>query len=151
MKNGVCLCLIAVMAMIGFASPSLAAEVRAAIESANARFSALAAQGDGAALAGLYATDGAVMPAGSEPIRGTEAIAKFWQSALNSGVAAIELKTVEVYGQGTTATEVGEYALHDKAGKVLDRGKYIVIWRHQDGQWKLLRDMFSTNVPPPKG
>jgi ketosteroid isomerase-like protein len=136
------------MALIGFASPSRAAEVRAAIESANAKFSALAAQGDGAALAGLYATDGAVMPAGSEPIRGSQAIAKFWQSALDSGVAAIELKTVEVYGQGTTATEVGEYALHDK---VLDRGKYIVIWRHQDGQWKLLRDMFSTNVPPPKG
>ena len=82
--------------------------------------------------------------------RGSEAIAKFWQSAFASGVAAIELKTVEVYGQDTTATEVGEYALRDKVGKVLDRGKYIVIWRHDDGQWKLLRDMFSSNVPPPK-
>ena len=149
MKNRACLCL-AVMALIGFTTPSLAAEVRAAIEAANAKFSALAAQGDGAALANLYANDGAVMPAGSEPIRGTQAIAKFWQSALASGVAAIELKTVEVYGQGAMATEVGEYALRDKVGKVLDHGKYIVIWRHQDGHWKLLRDMFSTNVPPPK-
>lgn len=151
MKNRVCLCLVAVLALLGFASPSLAAEVRAAIESANAKFSALAAQGDGAALAGLYAKDGAVMPAGSEPIRGTQAIAKFWQGALASGVAAIDLKTVEVYGQGPTATEVGEYVLRDKAGKVLDRGKYIVVWRHQDGSWKLLRDMFSTNVAPAKG
>ena len=149
MKNGACLCL-AVLTLIGFATPSFAAGARAGIESANAKFSALAAQGDGAALAGLYANDGAVMPAGSEPIRGTQAIAKFWQSALASGVAAIELKTVEVYGQGTTATEVGEYALRDKAGKVLDRGKYIVIWRNQDGQWILLRDMFSTNMSPPK-
>ena len=152
MKNGARLGLIAAMALIGFALPSFAAGVRAAIESANAKFSALAARGDGPALAGLYAKDGAVMPAGSEPIRGTQAIAKFWQGALDSGVAAIDLKTVEVYGEGTTATEVGEYALRDKAGKVLDRGKYIVIWRQQDGQWKLLRDMFSTNVaPPPKG
>jgi len=149
MKNGACLCL-AVIALIGFATPSLAAEVRAAFEAANAKFSAVAAHGDGAALARLYAKDGAVMPSGSEPIRGTEAIAKFWQSALASGVAAIDLKTVEVYGQGTTATEVGEYALRDKSGKVLDRGKYIVIWRHDDGEWKLLRDMFSTNMPPPK-
>ena len=149
MKNGACLCL-AVMALIGFATPSLAAGVRAAIEAANAKFSALAAQGDGAALAKLYAKDGAVMPAGSEPIRGTEAIAKFWQSAFASGVAAIELKTVELYGEGMTAAEVGEYALRDKVGKVLDRGKYVVIWRHDDGEWKLLRDMFSTNMPPPK-
>jgi uncharacterized protein (TIGR02246 family) len=151
MKKGACLCLVAVLALIGFAPPSRAADVRAAIESANARFSALAAQGDAAALANLYAKDGAVMPAGSEPVRGTQAIARFWQSALASGVAGIDLKTVEVYGEGTTAAEVGEYALRDKAGKVLDRGKYIVIWRNQDGQWKLLRDMFSTNVPPPKG
>jgi len=147
MKIRACLCL-AVMVLIGSATPSLAAGVRPAIEAANAKFSALAAQGDGAALAGLYAKEGAVMPAGSEPIRTTEAIAKFWQNALSSGVAAIELKTIEVYGQGATATEVGEYALRDKAGKLLDRGKYIVIWRKQDGQWKLLRDMFSTNVAP---
>ena len=149
MKNGACLCL-AVIALIGFATPSLAAGVREAIEAANAKFSAIAAQGDGATLAGLYAKDGAVMPAGSDPIRGTQAIAKFWQNAFSSGVAAIELKTVEVYGQGATATEVGEYALRDKAGKLLDRGKYIVIWHNEGGQWKLLRDMFSTNVPSPK-
>jgi hypothetical protein len=33
---------------------------------------------------------------------------------------------------------------------VLDHGKYIVVWRNADGKWKLLRDLFSTNVPPPK-
>jgi len=149
MKNSACLSL-AVMALIGCITPSLAADARAAIEAANAKFSALAAQGDGAKLAGLYAKDGAVMPAGSEPLRGTEAIAKFWQSAFTSGVAAIDLKTVEVYSQGATATEVGEYALRDKTGKLLDRGKYIVIWHNEGGQWKLLRDMFSTNAPSPK-
>jgi uncharacterized protein (TIGR02246 family) len=124
--------------------------VRSAIEAANAQFSAAAAKGDGAALAALYAPDGQVMPARSEPIRGTEAIQKFWQGALDSGVAAIGLKTTDVFGHGPTATEVGEYELRDKAGKLLDHGKYIVVWRHADGNWKLLRDMFSTNVPPPK-
>ena len=124
--------------------------VKAAIEAANAQFSAAAAKGDGAALAALYSLDGQVMPAGSDPIRGTEAIQKFWQGALDSGVAAIGLKTIDVFGHGPTATEVGEYELRDKAGKVLDHGKYIVVWQHADGKWKLLRDMFSTNVPPPK-
>lgn len=123
---------------------------KSAIEAANAQFSAAAARGDGAALAALYSPDGQVMPAGSVPIRGTEAIQKFWQGALDSGVAAVGLKTIDVFGHGPTATEVGEYELRDKAGKVLDHGKYIVIWQHADGKWILLRDMFSTNVPPPK-
>jgi uncharacterized protein (TIGR02246 family) len=124
--------------------------VKGAIEAANGQFSAAAAKGDGAALAALYSPDGQVMPAGSDPIRGAEAIQKFWQGALDSGVAAIGLKTIEVFGHGPTATEVGEYELRDKAGKVLDHGKYIVVWQHADGKWKLLRDMFSTNVPPSK-
>jgi uncharacterized protein (TIGR02246 family) len=124
--------------------------VKGAIEAANGQFSAAAAKGDGAAVAALYSPDGQVMPPGSDPIRGAEAIQKFWQGALDSGVAAIGLKTIEVFGHGPTATEVGEYELRDKAGKVLDHGKYIVVWQHTDGKWKLLRDIFSTNVPPAK-
>jgi uncharacterized protein (TIGR02246 family) len=141
-------CVAAYLALLCLAPSAYADGVRSAIEAANAQFSAAAAKGDGAALAALYSTDGQVMPAGSEPIRGTDAIQKFWQGAINSGVAAVALKTIDVFGHGPTATEVGEYELRDKAGKVLDHGKYIVVWRHSDGNWKLLRDMFSTNVPP---
>jgi uncharacterized protein (TIGR02246 family) len=141
---------VAILACLCLAPAAYADSARTAIEAANVQFSAAAAKGDGAALAALYSKDGQVMPAGSAPIRGTEAIQKFWQGALDSGVAAVSLKTIDVFGRGPTATEVGEYELHDKAGAVLDHGKYIVIWRHVDGTWKLLRDMFSTNVPPAK-
>jgi uncharacterized protein (TIGR02246 family) len=124
--------------------------VQPAIEAANAQFSAAAAQGDGSGLAALYAADGQVLPAGSEVIRGRDAIRKFWQGALDSGIAGIGLKTLEVFAHGSTATEVGQYELRDKAGKVLDHGKYIVVWRREGGKWMLLRDMFSTNVPTPQ-
>jgi ketosteroid isomerase-like protein len=139
------------IACIGLvAHPTVAAGAKSGIEAANAEFSALAAKGDGAGLAALYTTDGQVMPAGSDPVRGTEAIQKFWQGALDSGIVVVELKTLEVFGGGSTATEVGRYELRDKAGKSLDHGKYIVVWRHEGDKWKLLRDMFSTNVAPAK-
>jgi len=144
------LCAVVFFAGICLVPAAYADGVRSAIEAANAQFSAAAAKGDGGSLAALYSPDGQVMPAGSDPIQGTEAIRRFWQGALDSGVAGISLKTIEVYSHGPTATEVGEYELRDKAGKAVDHGKYIVIWRHADGKWKLLRDMFSTNVPPPK-
>ena len=144
------LCTGAFLACLCLISSAYADGVRSAVEAANAQFSAAVAKGDGAGLAALYSPDGQVMPPGSDPIRGTEGIQKFWQGALNSGVAAIGLKTIEVFGRAPTATEVGEYELRDKAGKVLDHGKYIVVWQHADGRWKLLRDMFSTNVPPSK-
>ena len=130
--------------------PVCADEVRSAIEAANAQFSASAAKGDGAGLAALYAADGQVLPAGSDPIRGSDAIQKFWQGALDSGIASVWLTTIDIFGHGPTATEVGQYELRDKAGKVIDHGKYIVVWRHEGGKWKLLRDMFSTNTSNPK-
>ena len=139
------------MAFIGCLMQAAHADVvRPAIEAANAQFSAAVARGDGSGLAALYAADGQVLPAGSEPIQGTDAIQKFWQGALDSGIAGVGLKTLEIFGHGSTATEVGQYELRDKAGKALDHGKYIVVWRREGGKWKLLRDMFSTNVPTPK-
>ena len=71
--------------------------VKAAVEAANVQISAAVAKGDCAAFAALYSPDGQVMPADSDPIRGTEAIQKFCQGALDSGVAAIGLKTIEVF------------------------------------------------------
>ena len=125
-------------------SAAYADGVKAAIEAANSQFSAAVVKGDGAGLAALYSPDGQVMPAGSDPIRGTEAIQKFWQGALDSGIAAVSLQTIEVFGHGPTATEVGQYELRDRAGKVLDHGKYIVVWQHADGSWKLLsRHVFN--------
>jgi uncharacterized protein (TIGR02246 family) len=142
--------LVPLVLLVAFSHAVRANELQSAIEAANAQFSAAAAKGDGAALAALYTADGQVMPAGSDPVRGKAAIQKFWQGALNSGVAGVTLKTIEVYGHGRLATEVGEYELQDKGGKTLDHGKYIVIWRSVSGSWKLLRDMFSTNVAPAK-
>ena len=143
-------CMIVFLACICLTPTAYADGVQSAIEAANGQFSAAAAKGDGAGLSALYSPEGQVMPAGSDPIRGTVAIQKFWQGALDSGIAGVGLKTIDVYGHGPTATEVGEYELRDKAGKVLDHGKYIVVWQQADGKWKLLRDMFSTNVPPAK-
>lgn len=136
-----CTCLIPAANAVG---------LKGVIQAANAQFSAAAAKGDGAGVAALYSAEGQVMPAGSDPIRGPAEIQKFWQGAFDSGIAAVELNTMEVFGQGPIATEIGEYALRNKTGKLLDHGKYIVVWQHADGKWKLLRDMFSTNVPPPK-
>ena len=57
--------LVGAAVLVGFAVLTQAAyadEVRSGIEAANAQFSAIAAKGDGAGLAALYAADGQVLP-----------------------------------------------------------------------------------------
>jgi ketosteroid isomerase-like protein len=137
-------------ATIGVAQAAPTDTVRAAVEAANAEFSAATAKGDAAGIAALYAAGGQVLPPGAEPVKGAPAIQKFWQGALDSGVANVTLKTLEVYAQGATATEVGQFELQDKAGKSIDHGKYIVVWHREGGKWTLLRDMFSSSVAAAK-
>jgi len=32
---------------------------------------------------------------------------------------------------------------------MLDKGKYIVIWKKVDGEWKYYRDIFNSDLPIP--
>ena len=66
---------------------------------------------------------------------------------MDMGIKTAELESVELDGQGDTAIEVGRYRLGSESGQVLDEGKYVVIWKQVDGQWKLHRDIWNTSVP----
>jgi uncharacterized protein (TIGR02246 family) len=125
-------------------------DVRAAIEAANKEFEAAIGRGDGASLASLYTTDGQLLPTHSEIVSGKQAIADFWQGGIDSGIKAASLSTVEVEGQGDTAYEVGKYELKGQEGQVLDSGKYVVIWKQENGKWKLHRDIWNTSMPAPE-
>lgn len=127
--------------------PVFADATREGIEASNAAFAAATARSDAAAVTALYTDDALLMPAGAANIAGRDAILDYWRGALSQGVGSVKLNTREVFGRGVTATEVGEYVISDKAGKPLDHGKYIVIWRRVNGKWKLHRDMFSTSEP----
>ena len=59
------------------------------------------------------------------------------------------LTTLEAEAQGDTAYEVGTYTLPGEGGKMLDVGKYVVVWKRVGGQWKLHRDIWTTSVPAP--
>ena len=124
-------------------------KVRAAIEAANQEFMDAVRRGDLPGLVALYTDDGQVLPPNAGIMSGHEAILAFWQSIAEMGVRGAVLETLEVEGHGDTAIEVGAYALSGEGDQVLDRGKYIVIWKQQDGQWKLHRDIFNSSLSAP--
>jgi ketosteroid isomerase-like protein len=129
------------------AAASAQSNVRATIEATNTKFGAALAAGKPADLAALYTTDAMAFPPGSDIVRGRDAIQKMWQGVIDSGVKSAELTTTEVDSQGTVAHEVGNYAMKDGAGKVLDRGKYVVIWKRDGAAWRIHRDIWNSSMP----
>lgn len=116
-------------------------EIRTADDAFEKQFS----QGDAAGIAELYTDNGMLLPTGSKFIQGKVAIRDFWQGAINMGIKEAKLDILEVEFQGDTAFEVGLYQLKGAGGDVMDHGKYIVIWKQEQGRWKLHRDIWNTN------
>ncbi len=128
---------------------SAATGVRDAIAAANEEFMAAVKRGDAAGLAALYTENGQVMPPNSDFVTGQQSIQMFWQAVMEMGVKEAKLQILEVEGHGDKAIELSTFTLQGEGGTVLDKGKYVVIWKQEDGHWKLHRDIFNSSLPAP--
>ena len=70
-----------------------------------------------------------------------------WEYACRAGVSKIELSTTEVWGDENYITEEGLYVIKTKDDVQIDKGKYIVLWKKEDGKWKLHRDISNSDLP----
>ncbi|MCH6550371.1 MAG: nuclear transport factor 2 family protein [Proteobacteria bacterium] len=101
---------------------------------------------DSAALAAIYAEDGALMPPNSDTMIGRAAIEAFWADFQASGIG-VEGKDTEVYAHGDVGYKVGTYTVTDAGGATIDEGKYVEIWRQVDGKWQIYRGIWNSNLP----
>ena len=131
-----------------------AAAVRTAIESNNAAFIAAMEKGDSVTVASFYDPNGMVMPHGMNASAGPGEIRKMFGGLLSSmKIQNMKLQVSDVVASGDLAIETGHYewTMVPPQGKaVTETGKYVVAWRKQaDGSWKLFRDIFNQDAPPP--
>jgi ketosteroid isomerase-like protein len=143
--------ILAVSVLLAALTPAVAPaadDVRGAIEAVGRQFSADFAKSDAAALAGHYAEDAMVLPPNAEIVKGRAAIQAFWQSNVET-MKHLGLTTTEVHSGGDYAYEVGTYEIGTAPDAVVDRGKFMVVWKKAGGKWWIYRDMFSSNAPPP--
>ena len=96
----------------------------------------------------LYTADCVLLPPDSPCLEGQQAVRDHFAAMhTESGINRIDLRMREIDKIGDhTAWERGNYTLLSKDNTVLDRGKWLAIWKKQhNGDWKMHRDMFSSN------
>ena len=116
-----------------------------AIKAANKVLVGHLAAGNTKAIAACYSKKALLMPAGVPAMKGAKNIAGYWAGAVDMGIKSATLKTQEVDELGTTAVECGVFALKGAGGAVLATGKYLVVWKKENGAWKLHRDIFNAD------
>ncbi|MFK7856751.1 MAG: DUF4440 domain-containing protein [Granulosicoccus sp.] len=119
-----------------------------AISATNRRFEAALASKNAVAAAGVYTSTGTIMPPNHPIVSGHEDRVKFWTNVLESGVGSAELTTVELDQVGDSVNEIGKFVLKDTDGNVADEGKFIVIWKRENGEWLWHHDCFCSSLAP---
>ena len=102
---------------------------------------------DADAMAEVYTPNGKLFPPNSPAVEGREAISNFWKGVFEMGIAKATLTTHQAEGHDDTAIEEGSYMLYDSQNNVLDEGKYIVVWKKQNGKWHYHKDIWNTSKP----
>jgi uncharacterized protein (TIGR02246 family) len=128
------------------------AAVRRFIDSAQTRFIDAAKKADVATLSGFFTDDAVVLAPNAKAAHGRAEIDKANTDMFAAlKVTALKLSTEDVITTGDYAIETGSYdrTLQPKTGKAIhDVGKYVVVWKRQgDGSWKLVREIYNTDLP----
>jgi len=122
------------------------ASVAEQVRNQNVEFISALQRKDGAAMAAMYSTAAKVMPPGADSVEGKSKIQAFWDGVIRAGVTDAKSETLEVdVIGGYTAVETGKFVMYANK-EVVDRGKYLVVWRNEDGQWRLHRDVWNSSV-----
>ena len=104
------------------------------------------ARGNASELAELYTHNAMLLPPEFSSISSKRDIGAFWQGGMDMGIASVEFDVVEVEQHGDTAIEVSNFTMKSADGQVIDQGKGTVIWKFENGAWKIHRDMWNTSV-----
>ena len=132
--------------------PDTSAEDIQAITAASEQYVDAFNRGDAAALAALFTEEGSLLPPNSPMIVGRVSIQAHFQAVLDAGVGDLKTTMIGVHVNGDMGHDVGKYTLTiqpEEGEAISDNGKFVTIWKRQNGSWKIDVDIFNSSVPLP--
>ena len=114
-------------------------KARIIIDSLDKQFALHFYNGDSVSLYNMYAKGASL---GNK--RGNEILLSWGQQIRNSirnDTRTIIYTTTSLSTDSEFLVELGTYEFKDSKGNSKFKGKYLVVWKQEDGKWKLYRDM----------
>lgn len=102
------------------------------------------------AVVGFYAHDGSLVWPGEPAVHGTAQIRAGWKKMMDT-IPGLNLRftpeRIVISDDASLASDFGKVEFgHEVNGKpVMEIAKYVVVWRKEKGDWKVLYDSYNLN------
>ena len=103
-------------------------------------------KGDWKGAASLYSPDAIIYAPSSPPVVGHQAITSFWHTVSIRGMSTIELQLMDLEVSENLLVARGKYVMRDKEKEYIDIGKFVALYRKEEGKWLLHTDMFNSSL-----
>lgn len=98
------------------------------------------------AVVGFYARDAALFPPQAGHLVGRDQIARHYAAAFQAGLEGLDARILELRQLGPDAV-VAIGATTIRAGGQAIAARFLHIWRSEDGQWVISRDIYNVIGP----
>jgi ketosteroid isomerase-like protein len=120
-------------------------EARKGMEKSTNDFREALAKGDAKTAANYYTKDAVFMPNNAPTIIGRDSIEAALAGFIKAGFTKLDVNSTWTDGSGDYLLDTEKWTMSN--GKVSMIGKSLVIWKKEDGIWKMYKDMINTDTP----
>ncbi|MCX2719760.1 YybH family protein [Lentiprolixibacter aurantiacus] len=92
--------------------------------------------GDSIALGNMYTEDAEIIPS----TVGRDNIIRVFGSMIRDSITGSSFKTTKLWGNDQLLVEDGTGTWSHANGTVVSSGRYLLVWKKDNGKWKILRD-----------
>ena len=121
-------------------------KAKAEVEERVREFEGAIRSGDLASLSDLYSIDAEVLNSGPTSIVGRDAIVKGFDEGIKAGWTESGFTTTGVWGCGELLVEQGTGFFATKGKEQISEGRYLMVWKNEDGVWRIFRDTWFSNA-----
>jgi len=117
------------------------------IEEKNNQFTKAHITGDTAFLNNIFTQDAKAFPPNSDVVTGRPAIAAVNSQWVNFDIKEFREETIAFYGNEDYLIDEGNYYVRYGKDNTIDKGKYLNVWKKEDGDWKIFSNIWNTSMP----
>jgi ketosteroid isomerase-like protein len=117
------------------------------IQKKSRKFTQAHITGDLEFLNSVFAKEAKIFPPNAEVVFGAAAIAGVNSEWVSYGIKQFDEVSTGFYGNADYLVDEGSYYLVYGDDDTVDRGKYVNVWKYEDGDWKMFTNIWNTSLP----